>query len=271
MAQDQYIHGFGPAEERRLREQAEVLAPVVLDDLPLPEQGRLLELGCGVGAELALLARLRPRLSLTGIDLSETHLGAARRGLGERAKLVRGDAARLPFAAGRFETVMTIWLLEHVPDPAAVLGEALRVLTPEGLLICTEVDNASFSFDPEPATIRLWWDLLCERQRQAGGDPEIGRRLAELARSLGCREIQVRDLPVVSSRLDPARRPRLVDYLEDLLISAAGRLQTSAGVDRGLIEALRGDFARVRADPGIRFEYHAVRLTCQAPIQLESR
>ncbi len=141
-----YIHGFGPAEERRLREQAAVLAPVVFKDLPLPARGRLLELGCGVGAELDLLAQLGPGLDLTGIDLSPSHLGAAQRHLGDGVALVRGDAGRLPFGDGTFDRVLTVWLLEHVRHPEAVLREALRVLKPAGRLICTEVDNASFRF-----------------------------------------------------------------------------------------------------------------------------
>ena len=91
-----YIHGFGPVEEQRLRDQAAVLAPVVFADMDLPATGRLLELGCGVGAELDLLAARWPGLVLTGIDLSPSHLRAAGRHLDDRATLMRGNTGCLP-------------------------------------------------------------------------------------------------------------------------------------------------------------------------------
>lgn len=265
MRQAGYIHGFGPGEERRLREQAEVLAPVVFEGLELPGRGRLLELGCGVGAELARIARRWPGLELFGIDLSASHLGAAASVLGARAALVRGDAQRLPFARGSLSAVLTVWMLEHVSDPERVLAEARRVLAPGGLLLCTEVDNARFRFSPEQPVIRDWWQDLCAQQRAAGADPEIGARLGALAERLGFDEIDTRDLPVVSSRERPGERVRLLAYVEDLLLSAAPMLERAGVADAARIEALRGDFARVRDDPAVDFGYHAVRLRARAP------
>ena len=117
-----YIHGFSPTEQARLMAQAELLAPSVLGGLALDPARDLLEIGCGVGAELKLIGRRWPHLRLTGLDLSETHLGAAAVHLVATpgpvgAALVRGDAYRLPFAERSFDRVLTIWMLEHVPDP----------------------------------------------------------------------------------------------------------------------------------------------------------
>jgi len=52
-----------------------------------------------------------------------------------------GDVLSAPFAAGRFDVVSAFHVLEHVPDPVAVLGRMLRWLAPGGLLI-VEVPNA---------------------------------------------------------------------------------------------------------------------------------
>ncbi|NCA87979.1 MAG: methyltransferase domain-containing protein [Gammaproteobacteria bacterium] len=260
-----YIHGFGPVEEQRLRDQAAVLAPVVFADMDLPVTGRLLELGCGVGAELDLLAARWPGLVLTGIDLSPSHLRAAGRHLDDRATLVRGNAGCLPFVAGSFDVVLTIWMLEHVPDPRAILREALRVLKPTGRLICTEVDNATFRFDPEMPAIHTWWERFCRQQQAAGGDPYVGPRLTALAQELGWRNIQSQDLPVVSSRLRPDRRQELLAYTADLLVSGASQLLAAGAVDEDLLAALHADFAQVREDASIHFEYHAVRLSCEPP------
>jgi ubiquinone/menaquinone biosynthesis C-methylase UbiE len=50
---------------------------------------------------------------------------------------VQADAACVPFGDGCFDAVICSELLEHVPDPREVLGEAYRVLRPNGkLLVC---------------------------------------------------------------------------------------------------------------------------------------
>jgi len=48
---------------------------------------------------------------------------------------VAGDGQRLPFCAGAFDAVFSINVLEHVPEPAAVLRESARVLRPGGLFL----------------------------------------------------------------------------------------------------------------------------------------
>jgi len=50
---------------------------------------------------------------------------------------VVGDAAALPFAAGTFDLVLMIEVLQHLPDPARALAEARRVLAPGGVLVVT--------------------------------------------------------------------------------------------------------------------------------------
>jgi SAM-dependent methyltransferase len=50
---------------------------------------------------------------------------------------VVGDAAALPFAAGTFDLVLMIEVLQHLPEPARALAEAGRVLTPSGVLVAT--------------------------------------------------------------------------------------------------------------------------------------
>ncbi len=62
-AMTDYIHGFSEAEQQRLVRQAEVLAPNVFSAFDLSPHAEVLELGCGVGAELMLMRQRWPHTS----------------------------------------------------------------------------------------------------------------------------------------------------------------------------------------------------------------
>jgi SAM-dependent methyltransferase len=109
---------------------------VVFDQLVrlLPRSGspRLLDIGCGTGFNLEQVRALGVR-DAVGLDLSAKALTFCReRGL---ANLVRGDAARPPFADRTFDIVLALDLIEHVEDDRAALSGLWRVLKPGGRLI----------------------------------------------------------------------------------------------------------------------------------------
>jgi ubiquinone/menaquinone biosynthesis C-methylase UbiE len=104
------------------------LARWLIDDLPLRSAGRILEVGCGVGALLPQLKKAAPRSTIVGLDRAEGMLRLAPRDF----PLVVGDAAHLPFADGSFDTVVMAFMLFHLARPAAGLAEARRVLKPGG-------------------------------------------------------------------------------------------------------------------------------------------
>ncbi len=132
--------GVGWVLRRRLRWIASLLGP--------GPQGRVLEVGYGSGVFQYELAS-RARLSV-GLDL-HPYGARVRRALaadGVATRLLRGDAARLPFPDRAFDRVVIASVLEFVPDPARCLRECRRVLAPGGRLLL---------LTPR----RLWWaDLL---------------------------------------------------------------------------------------------------------------
>jgi SAM-dependent methyltransferase len=94
-----------------------------------PGAGLCLDLGCGGGLYLDFLAATGR--TVVGIDRSADQLRFA----GRRSRqIVQGDAAALPFVAGRFSAVAAIWISTDVDDVTAVLAEATRVLQPGGVL-----------------------------------------------------------------------------------------------------------------------------------------
>jgi SAM-dependent methyltransferase len=87
---------------------------------------RTLDIGCGDGALLGELARRGFGGRLAGMEISEPAAEIAR-GAVAGAEIGLFDGERLPLADGEFELGILSHVLEHVPDPAALLREASRV------------------------------------------------------------------------------------------------------------------------------------------------
>ncbi|MGI6368985.1 MAG: class I SAM-dependent methyltransferase [Anaerolineae bacterium] len=95
-----------------------------------PGGGRLLELGCGDGR---LLHALAGQYALTGIDISEHAIARARR-LVPSANLRVGDIATCATDA-HYDVVLALNVLEHVPDPRAVMLRVREMLAEGGTFI----------------------------------------------------------------------------------------------------------------------------------------
>ncbi len=86
----------------------------------------VLEIGCGDGALLCELRRREFAGRLEGVEITQAAVEIAR----ERAEIDRVelyDGAHLPGADGAYELGILSHVLEHVPDPSALLAEAARV------------------------------------------------------------------------------------------------------------------------------------------------
>jgi ubiquinone/menaquinone biosynthesis C-methylase UbiE len=106
----------------------------LVEALGLAPGQRVLDVGCGPGRHAHALAERG--LEVVGLDISQEFLAAAGSGA-----WVRGDAQRLPFAAGRFDAAISLCqggfgLLGGVGD-AAVLEEMARVVRPGGRVACS--------------------------------------------------------------------------------------------------------------------------------------
>src|ERR671934_2202834 len=108
-----YVHGYGTREQQRLVAQAEHWRlRLIRDGTELEPGTRLLEVGCGAGAVLAVLGQEFPGLDLSGVDIEEKQLAFARRHLersGVEATLRQADALALPFRDGSFDHVWMMW------------------------------------------------------------------------------------------------------------------------------------------------------------------
>ena len=128
---DKWAISFDQRSIRYVRERAERM-------LPGRRYGRVLELGCGTGFFILNLWQAGFADRPHGCDLSPGMLAAcaenARR-IGCDIGLETGDAEALPFPDGSFDLVVGHAFLHHLPQPAAALREAHRVLVPGGAVL----------------------------------------------------------------------------------------------------------------------------------------
>jgi SAM-dependent methyltransferase len=191
----EYVHGYSAREQARLVDQAGTLAELLHAGTRYPPGSRVLEAGCGVGAQTLTLARNSPEASFVSVDLSAASLEAASRRA--RAASVsnvtfeRADLFALPYPEESFDHVFVCFVLEHLARPREALELLRSRLRPGGTLTVIEGDHGSTFFHPDDPDARRAVDCLVELQARAGGDALIGRRLFPLLAAARLREIQV--------------------------------------------------------------------------------
>ncbi len=100
-------------------------------------KGRVLDIGCGTGDLLMELKKFRPDLEIIGCDKNKKPGVSSKQFLEDEAKIVFGDAEKLPFAAKSFDAVLMFDVLEHLENPKQALKEIKRVLKKEGVFHLT--------------------------------------------------------------------------------------------------------------------------------------
>lgn len=222
-----YVHGYSERETRRLYEQAEILENILHSGTGFPANTRVLEAGCGVGAQTRLLVKRSPGTVFTCIDVSEKSLATANRvkeqsGFGN-VTFCQDDITRLSFADERFDHVFVCFVLEHLDSPVAALRELKRVLKPGGTITLIEGDHGSCFWHPETPEAIAAWKGLITAQQNIGHDPNIGRRLTPLLREAGFTVQTCEPAWLYADRLQPALRDGMVNHIIVPMVQSAER------------------------------------------------
>jgi demethylmenaquinone methyltransferase/2-methoxy-6-polyprenyl-1,4-benzoquinol methylase/ArsR family transcriptional regulator len=180
-------------ETRRLHApEAEVEAAILdaalkpapgLDQGGAPALGRLLDVGCGAGQMLELLAPHAE--TAVGVDLSAAMLGVARARVEQaglrNVQLRQGDVYALPVERDSADLALVHQVLHYLDNPARALRETARTLAPGGRMIV--VDFAPHRCEMlrekhEHRRLGFAAEEVADYLRQAGLEPLLHRDLA---------------------------------------------------------------------------------------------
>lgn len=206
------MHGYSGYEARRLGDQADTLAELLHAGTAYPAGSRVLEVGCGVGAQTVHLVTGSPGADLVAVDVSHDSLTQARARVSAQApearvRWHRADLFDLPFADAVFDHLFVCFVLEHLPDPRLALAGLRRVLRPGGTITAIEGDHGSAFFHPPSAEADAAIECQIRLQSADGGNALIGRQLQPLLTDAGYHDVLVGPRTVYADRT----RPALVD------------------------------------------------------------
>lgn len=231
-----YVHGYERREIIRLRDQAATLAELLHSDSFYPAGSRVLEAGCGVGAQTITLAKNSPGALFTSVDISEVSLLAAREKIAtaglSNVRFERADIFGLPYGEGVFDHIFVCFVLEHLSRPVEVLRILKKHLRPGGTITVVEGDHGSAYFYPDSAAARRAIRCQVKLQKQAGGNAMVGRELYPLLRRAGYGSIRVSPRMVYAD----SSRPRLVDGFTKKTFTAMIEGVRGPAIAAGIIE-----------------------------------
>ena len=164
-----------------------------LDLLALRPGSSVLDVGCGPGAVVPLLAsRVETSGRVVGIDPSSELVAEAHRRFkdsGLPVEIAIGNAQTLDFADATFDAARTDRVLVHVRDLRAAVLELVRVTKSGGRLVVTEPDMAASILDSsDQATTREVLAGACGEFQ----NPSLGRQLRALFLDAGLKGVEVR-------------------------------------------------------------------------------
>lgn len=263
MTDSHYVHGTSAEEQSRLSRMNELLNATSLAEIGVEPGARVLDLGSGLGQLTRGFARAAGSHGfVVGVERSPEQLAEAlaqarHEGEAGAVDFRLGDVLAPPLAEdewGSFDVVHGRFILEHVPDPLAVVRTMVRAASPGGRLVLEDDDHDVLRVWPEVPGLERMWGAYLRTYARAGNDAYVGRKLVALLHEAGARPQRNRWL-FFGACAGEAEFPDYVENLARIFEGAraaivSGGDATAAEVD-GIAAALRA--WRERPDAAIWF------------------
>lgn len=251
-----YVHGYDRSENIRLQDQASTLVELLHSDTTYPAGSRVLEAGCGVGAQTTTLAESSQDALFTSIDISpasiiEAKAKAESAGL-RNIQFREADIFDMPFEAESFDHVFVCFVLEHLARPVAALKALRKILKIGGSITVIEGDHGSAYFYPNSEAAHRAIGCQVELQKRAGGNAMIGRQLYPLLSKAGFDAIRVSPRMVYAD----SSKPELVEgftirTFTAMIEGVRDRAQESGVIDRATFDRGIKDLYRTTEADGV--------------------
>lgn len=242
----QYIHGTTSEEQARLSLLNDLLNAMSIAEMNLQDEATLLDVGSGLGQLTRAMARAAGKHArVIGIErsleqMAEAQRQAAAAGESDLVEFRQGDAHAFPLRNeewGTFDLVHTRFLLEHVPEPLAIVQAMVKAARSGGRIILEDDDHDLLRLWPEPPGFTELWQAYMQSYEYLGNDPIVGRRLVSLLVAAGAQPIRNTLLFFGSC----VGETHFAGYVENLIGVIAGARETV--VQAGLLPAEKFDAA----------------------------
>ncbi len=260
MASAGYVLGSDAAERERLRLQHELWLPrarSAWQRAGLSQGQRVLDLGAGPGfCALELARAVGPEghvLALEGCDgfvqaAQSAATAAGLHWLRVCQQDLAADSLQIPLGerGEGFDLAWCRWLAMFLPSPVPLVASLAQALRPGGVVVAHEyVHWESFGLFPRGEAIRRFATATLASFREAGGDPDVNRRLPDLLARGGFTIEELRPLPVLGRAGDPWAR-----WLERFVTLYGSELLRRGSWCEADASAAAREIAQARKDPG---------------------
>lgn len=195
------IFGESAAYERFMGRWSGRLAPLLVKFVGIRDGDSVLDVGSGTGALAFAVAEAVSSARIIGVDPAAAYVAYAQtRVPNDRVRFMVGDAQQLQLADGTFDRVLSLLVMNFIPDPAKALREMIRVTRPGGVIAA-----AVWDYGEGMQMLRIFWDEAVARDPTVAARDERNmplcrrRELAALWRAHGLVQVEEQPLTIQQS------------------------------------------------------------------------
>jgi ubiquinone/menaquinone biosynthesis C-methylase UbiE len=201
-------HYIEDLDSYRQTQSARKVMAITFELLEIDEGDHILDIGCGTGDDVRLLAEMVGNRGLViGVDYSAVMIAEAK----ERAKngglpvdYFVADAHNLGFADNTFDGCRAVTVYDHLIKPEQAIAEMIRVARPGARIVLAEVDWGTLTVNhPDRELTRRILNYHCDNHFKNGW---IGRQLVSLMVEQGLQNINARSGDFILFNYDSASR-----------------------------------------------------------------